>query len=146
FNWRGIRFRAWLYRVAHNEMVSHYRKNNRIVSLEKYIASTGIEPSAELDIEDEIIAAEEKLRQHQIFLQVQADIQKLAPKYQEVLHLRYFENLSIRDISEVTGKREGTVKSLLSRGITRLRDIQMINGQKVAMQPKISSRVLLLEE
>ena len=42
-------------------------------------------------------------------------------KYQEVIAFRYFEAKDIREISEILGKPEGTIKSLLSRGLEKLR-------------------------
>ena len=43
-------------------------------------------------------------------------------KYQEVIALKYFEEKSIKEISEILGKKEGTIKSLISRGLQKLRD------------------------
>jgi RNA polymerase sigma-70 factor (ECF subfamily) len=45
----------------------------------------------------------------------------LPAKYQDVIALRYFEGKSIREIAEILGKREGTIKSLLSRGLEKIR-------------------------
>ncbi|MBS3950794.1 MAG: RNA polymerase sigma factor, partial [Peptococcaceae bacterium] len=42
-------------------------------------------------------------------------------KYQEVLSLRYFGEKSLKEICEILGKSEGTVKSLLHRGIEKLK-------------------------
>jgi RNA polymerase sigma-70 factor (ECF subfamily) len=42
-------------------------------------------------------------------------------KYQEVIALRFFEEKSIQQISAILNKKEGTVKSLLSRGLKKLR-------------------------
>ena len=42
-------------------------------------------------------------------------------KYQEVIALRYFESKDIREIGEILNKPEGTVKSLLLRGLEKLR-------------------------
>lgn len=43
--------------------------------------------------------------------------------YQKVIALRYFEEMSIREIGEILDKKEGTVKSLLSRGLEKLRKL-----------------------
>ncbi|MHC4439247.1 MAG: RNA polymerase sigma factor, partial [Planctomycetota bacterium] len=44
-------------------------------------------------------------------------------KYRSVIILRYFENKTIMEICEITGKKEGTVKAQLHRGRARLQDI-----------------------
>ena len=41
---------------------------------------------------------------------------ELPDRYRTVIHLYYYEDLSVKEIADILGKREGTVKSLLSRG------------------------------
>ena len=48
---------------------------------------------------------------------------ELPIKYQDVIMLRYFERKSVKEIAEILNKKEGTVKSLLSRGIRRLKNL-----------------------
>ena len=67
--------------------------------------------------------AQEKLRQHQDFLEIQERITRLPAKYQEVIALRFFEKKQINEIAQILAKREGTIKSLLHRAIQRLREI-----------------------
>jgi RNA polymerase sigma-70 factor (ECF subfamily) len=71
------------------------------------------------DFSDEEIV--EELARHEEFLGVQRALKMLDIKYQEVIALRYFEAKDNAQISEILGKPEGTVKSLLSRGIEKLR-------------------------
>jgi RNA polymerase sigma-70 factor (ECF subfamily) len=53
----------------------------------------------------------------------------LSPDYQAVISLRYFEKKSIKEICEILGKKEGTVKSLISRGIGKLRSLYEIGNK-----------------
>lgn len=55
------------------------------------------------------------------FSRVRSLLQTLPPVYQQVIALRYFEELSIREIAQILRKKEGTVKSLLSRGLDKLK-------------------------
>lgn len=122
FKWQGLPFIAWLYRIANNEIKSHYRKSSSFhSSLEEMREEAGFEPSVMDDVEEEIIAAEEKLERHQQFLEVKEQMDLLDPKYQEVLHLRFFQKLKIDQIAQVLNKKPGTVKSLVSRGLAKLR-------------------------
>ncbi len=50
-------------------------------------------------------------------------VAKLPEKYRIVIHLFYFEELSVKQIAQITGKAEGTVKARLSRGRQQLKEI-----------------------
>jgi len=71
--------------------------------------------------ETERILLEEDLEKHQEFMRINVLIKKLDIKYQEVISLRFFEQKSIKEIAVILNKKEGTVKSLLSRGIDKLK-------------------------
>jgi RNA polymerase sigma-70 factor, ECF subfamily len=118
FKWRDIPFSAWLYRIAINEIANHYRQNNhRLSALKELYNSTDYAGDT---TESEIMEAEAELNKHEEFLALQANIARLPVKYQEVITLRYFENKQLKEISEILNKSEGTVKSLLHRGLERL--------------------------
>lgn len=122
FTWRGIPFSAWLYRIASNEISSHFRGNHtKTTSLDLLIEEQNFEPASDIDIEAELIATEEEIARHEQFIKMQQQLLTLPTKYQEVISLRYFEHKTIAGISQITGKREGTIKSLLSRGLKKLK-------------------------
>ena len=122
FRWRSISFSSWLYRIASNEISQYYRRPEyrKSASLEE-LQEQGFEPVSPHDLEGELIEAQEELRQHQDFLEIQEKIVRLPAKYQEVIALRFFEQKQIKEIAEILGKKEGTVKSLLHRAIEKLR-------------------------
>ncbi|MFP3899073.1 MAG: RNA polymerase sigma factor [Dehalococcoidia bacterium] len=122
FRWRNIPFSAWLYRIASNEVSQYYRRPEyrKSVSLEQ-LQEQGFEPLSTADPEREAIEAQEELTKHQEFLEVQARIVHLPLKYQEVIALRFFEQKQIKEIADILGKKEGTVKSLLHRAVEKLR-------------------------
>jgi len=123
FHWRNISFSSWLYKIASNEVNQYFRKAayRKSVSLEE-LQEEGFEPASPYDPESELIEAQEKLKQHQDFLEIQAKIARLPTKYQEVIALRFFEQKQIIEIAEILGKREGTIKSLLHRALEKLRE------------------------
>ena len=114
YKWRQIPFRAWLYRIATNEVRMHWRRQKRvkIVSLQSDDDEYAAEPLARNGLE----AAEEYRLLHKALLE-------LRMKYRTVIILRYFEDKAIAEICEITGRKEGTVKSQLHRGLARLQDI-----------------------
>jgi RNA polymerase sigma factor (sigma-70 family) len=123
FRWRNISFSAWLYKIATNEINQYFRKAEykKSISLEE-LREQGFEPISPQNPESELIEAQEKLEQHREFLAVQDKIVRLPAKYQEVIALRFFEQKQINEISEILGKKEGTVKALLHRAVEKLRE------------------------
>jgi RNA polymerase sigma-70 factor (ECF subfamily) len=123
FQWRNISFSPWLYRIATNEVNQYFRKAEykKSVSLEE-LQEQGFELISSHDPESELIEAQEKLEQHQDFLEIQKRIVRLPAKYQEVITLRFFEKKQLNEIAEILGKKEGTIKSLLHRAVEKLRE------------------------
>ena len=122
FQWRGVPFSAWLYRIATNNINSYLRKkSNSFLSLNILFGDREYKVEASLDIEEEIIRAEEELQRCQDFLFIQKQILKLPISYQEVLTLRYFEDKKILEIGQILNKKENTIKSLLLRALEKLR-------------------------
>jgi RNA polymerase sigma-70 factor (ECF subfamily) len=117
YEWRGLPFSAWLYRIAGNEVNSYFRHRKLWpLSLDALFEEVGFELADSHDIEQECIAYEEELARHQDFVTVQQIILELPIKYQEVLALRFFEHMPIKEIAAILNKKENTVKSLLKRG------------------------------
>ncbi|HEV8284283.1 MAG TPA: RNA polymerase sigma factor [Chitinophagaceae bacterium] len=120
FEWRNIPISAWLFRIATNEINLHFRhaKNKH-----SYLDETNLHlylPYEE-GIETEKAALEKALQENKEFLMIQKQLLRLNIKYQEVIALRYFEEKNIKEISTILSKKQGTVKSLLSRGLEKLR-------------------------
>ena len=114
YKWRQVPFRAWLYRIATNEVRMHWRRKKRIktIGLQPNHDEYTDGPSATGSLE----AAEEYRLLHKALLE-------LTLKYRTVIILRYFEGKAIAEICEIIGKKEGTVKAQLHRGLARLQDI-----------------------
>lgn len=122
FHWRGISISNWLYRIATNEINQYSRKKKHAPhSLDALAEEKGFEPQDETDILEEVLEQERELVRANEWREIRKQIGQLPKKYQEVLTLRYFENKKILEIGEILGKKEGTIKSLLSRAIAKLR-------------------------
>ena len=121
FRWRGTPFPSWLYRIATHEIANYFRKNKHGQFCLKEVSNSISlsNPSAET----ELIEAEAELKRHEEFLTLHQNISKLPVKYQEVIALRFFENKQVKEIGEILGKRKGTIKSLLHRGLEKLRKL-----------------------
>lgn len=104
----SARFSPWIYRIAHNVFVSHLRQKSRnpllLVDFDTFIAHPVYDDPLEREIE-----------QAEIREQVEKSLEKLSPKYREVLTLHYQEDMSYKDIAEILQVPVGTVGIRLKR-------------------------------
>lgn len=120
FTPRGISIKVWLYRIATNETNLYFRHRRRRSVVFSAMDITEAGQCIQAFAEDSL-ALEAEMQKHQRFQEVREALKMIPLKYQEVVALRYFEGKSNREIGEILDTKEGTVKSLLSRGIGRLR-------------------------
>lgn len=126
FTWKGISLSSWFYRIATNEINYYFRQHKQYTSsLYQLINRGGFDMMDNPEYVNEKQLLEKELEQHNEFKRVQKGLTQLDIKYQEVLSLRYFEKKSLLEIAQILNKNEGTVKSLLSRGTAKLRNLLM---------------------
>jgi RNA polymerase sigma-70 factor (ECF subfamily) len=119
FRFRGVPFSAWLFRVASNQVNQFFRRNRnrRWLPLDD---GAGSDPRTAACLREEAREVERRLHLHADFLEIQGLISALGARYQEVICLRFFEDMKIDEIAEILGKSTGTVKSLLHRALKQL--------------------------
>lgn len=123
FKWKNISVSSWLFKIATNEVNYYFRKwKYSPASLDLLLDSGEFDIKNKESFEEERERIEKEIKAHNDFIQVQKKLEQLPVKYQEVIALKYFEGKSIKEISEILSKKEGTIKSLISRGLQRLRD------------------------
>lgn len=115
FRWQGAGFRAWIYRIAHNDVLDHFRRTGRTVG-EVPLDEDAREVPAEKQVED-VVAG--KWEQRALLRAVRS----LSDDQQQVVLLKLVGNLSNRQIGEVISKNEGAVKALQHRALARLRKL-----------------------
>lgn len=119
FRWQGYSFSSWLYRIANNCIIDHYRK----ASKEDKVTQSevlNLNSSSDNSASTELIAMQDEFEKNQQYVQIHKAIMELPINYQEVISLRYFENKKVNEIASIVDKPEGTVKSLISRGMDML--------------------------
>ena len=110
FRWKGIPFSSWLFRIAHNLVVDHIRKEQKrpTVPFEESLVASDSNPQSEverrLDIE-RLISATRQLTEAQ----------------REVISLRFAAELSVAEVAKAMGKSQGAVKALQHSAIVALR-------------------------
>jgi RNA polymerase sigma-70 factor (ECF subfamily) len=110
FQWRSVPFSAWLFRIAHNLAMDHFRANRRWQPEEEVPESVqGEESSAE---EQALVS----LGQTSML----ALIERLSPEQRQVLTLKFVFRFSNAETAAILGKTEGAVKSLQHRALASL--------------------------
>ncbi len=124
FRWIGTTFSAWLYKIAGNLIIDYFRHQRTELTFIENILKENEKPNSfnTKNLEDEIIKEQEQLKKNKDYEEIKHGIFKLPFIYQEVLVLRYIESYKIKKICEILNKKEGTVKSLISRGIKLLKN------------------------
>ena len=110
FKWQSAPFSAWLFRIAHNLAMDHFRARRRWQPEEEVPEPPGEEePSAELEAM-RTIGRESMLKL----------IEHLSPEQQQVLTLKFVFNLPNSEVAAILDKTQGAVKSLQHRALVSL--------------------------
>jgi RNA polymerase sigma-70 factor, ECF subfamily len=122
FKWRNISVLYWLYKIATNELNKYFNSQKYSPeSLYRIQEEYGINITDHSNAETENIKLQEELEKHQEFIKINECLKKLDKKYQDVIALRFYEKKSLKEIAIILDKKEGTVKSLLSRAIEKIK-------------------------
>ena len=129
FKWQGHPFSSWLFRIAHNLVVDHFRRKGKrnVVSLDN--ATINVEAVA-VDVDSHIDTemSMDEVRKAMVGLTV---LQK------EVISLRFAAGLSVAETAEAVGKKENAVKALQHAGLKKLRRF---------LNPELSTPSILLQQ
>jgi RNA polymerase sigma-70 factor (ECF subfamily) len=110
FRWQSVPFSAWLFRIAHNLAMDHFRAGRRW------------QPEEEVP---EPHGSEERSAEEQAFHSIGRAsmlemIEGLSPEQQQVLTLKFVFNFSNGEAATILGKTEGAIKSLQHRALVSL--------------------------
>jgi len=90
-------FSTWLYRIARNKVYQQFRRKKKLSELDQNIAVPN-------NTENDVFSSEDAAKVHRC-------LKELLPEYREVMMLRFLEQMSYEQISQVINCRVGTVKS-----------------------------------
>jgi RNA polymerase sigma-70 factor (ECF subfamily) len=110
FRWRSAPFSAWLFRIAHNLAMDHFRASKRWQPEEEVPEPDGAQGSS----------AEEEALQSMGRKSMLRLIEDLSNEQQQVLTLKFVFNFSNGEAATILGKTEGAVKSLQHRALASL--------------------------
>lgn len=105
-------FQAWLYTIARNHLTDYYRKRREVVS---YDSLENV-----LTTDDDLLA---QIDQRDLIRRISRVLPQLTPEEQELVTLRYVQELSTEEICDILGKKPNAVYVALHRAIKKLRAI-----------------------
>lgn len=103
-------FQAWLFTIARNTLIDHYRSHRETQSIEDVWDLPVAETSTH--------AAEIRLLKESL----QEKMSHLTPEQREILTLRFWEDLSFKEIAQILEKTEGSVKVAANRAVKSLKN------------------------
>jgi len=108
FEWRGVPFSAWLFRIAANAAADHVKQGSREKSL------PALTSHVDESWEARLIEVETKARLFEL-------VERLPKDQRRVLMMRFGQERSIKEIGRAMDKSEGAIKALQHRGMESLR-------------------------
>ncbi|EKD23568.1 MAG: hypothetical protein ACD_81C00218G0012 [uncultured bacterium] len=106
----SLKFSSWIYRIVHNETISHHRKRQtrpQTVFVEEgsdLFESLASEVDVPRDVDQALVAQ-----------RIRAILDTMDAKYRDVLVLKFLEDKDYREISDILQKPMGTVATLINR-------------------------------
>lgn len=117
YEFKGLPFSSWLYQIARNQVIDHYRTKKTHVDLEIieeiFISDSSLDKDIDFNLELE---------------SVRKAILKLNPEQQDIIIMRFVEDLSPKEIAKALGKPESSVRVLQHRAIQNLKKILKMNS------------------
>ena len=106
----------WLWRVTRNKVIDAYRRAKTRQSVTLDHVADGL-------FEDEMFSPEYAALRQEDYMDLYAHLQSLPPLQQQILRMRFGQDLSCREIATTLGKQENVVRVTLSRSLNLLRKI-----------------------
>lgn len=130
-------FRAWLYRIAHNTVVDHYRSQRETVGWDEL--SVALDPHCAPDM---LVIAQERQET------VQQALAQLRPAYQEILVQRFLRNMDYTEMASELGHQVNNLRVLQHRALEALRRVlshEAVLGIAIALTMLLVGRTLVVE-
>lgn len=126
FEWRGTPFEAWLFRIAANELASHYRSAARADRERGQRALRSLHSATFDDAE-----ALDRIDRHDDLTMLRIAMENLNPRYQRVLTLKYLSGLSDENAARAMGVNRSLFAVLAHRATRALRrEIDQRRGER----------------
>ncbi len=111
---RGLPMEAWLFKIAHNQVVDHLRETTKTKT-----KTVPIETVEIIDKDDPQTAAETNIEMQRVTLAMK----QLTADQAEVIRLRFLSGLSSREVGEMLGKNDGAVREMQRAAMEKMRKL-----------------------
>lgn len=105
-----LKFSSWIYRITHNQVISTFRKNKRQIRSVTWDVDNELVQNLKSDFD-----IGKELDNNYLQKEIKKVLDKMDFKYAQVLALKFLENKSYKEISDILQKPQGTVATLINR-------------------------------
>lgn len=109
-------FSSWLYRIARNLVIDHYRKKNKTVNINDVWELAGNE-NVEIDVQNK--------EQHERIKEI---LKSLPLKQRDIVIMKIWQDMTYKEIAEVLGSTEAGCKMMFSRTMAKIRETISLAG------------------
>jgi RNA polymerase sigma-70 factor (ECF subfamily) len=113
YEFKGFPFSSWLYRIAHNAVIDYYRTSKVHIDINA-LSSTELVESPDFQIE---------LDKRADLAKIKSAIAKLETDQQNVIIMKFVNDLTNKEIAKILGKSEGAVRVIQHRALKKLKDL-----------------------
>ncbi len=107
-----LAFEGWLFQIARNKVIDYYRSKKQLVPLEE-IENT-------LEYETNIVDLANLQTEQALFIKL---LRELAPEQQQVIKLKFIEDIDNDVIAQIMNKTEGAIRVIQHRAISKLKEL-----------------------
>ncbi|MDI6734251.1 MAG: sigma-70 family RNA polymerase sigma factor [Patescibacteria group bacterium] len=122
YEFKGFPFSSWLYQIARNQVIDHYRTKK---------SNIDIEDIKEIKNDDDTL--DNQVNRNYEIEKVKNVIQNLNPEHQDIIIMKFVEELTSQEISKILNKPQSTIRVIQHRAVKNLRNMlkkENKNGQK----------------
>lgn len=107
---QGVSFRSWLYKIAHNTVIDHYRTEKKTTGFKEELINTN----------DNILEEFERKIETAVLMKA---VNKLSDQQKQIITMKFIEGLSNKELSEVLNKKEESIRALQFRALKKLKEV-----------------------
>jgi len=124
------KFKAWITRIAHNLIIDNFRQEQNCNEISN--------DEVEVDLLNNMNLCESNVEDDMVKEQVYADVKKLVrhlpDSQREVVELRFYQDMSFKEIADLTGVSINTALGRMRYAIMNMRRMASENGMELAIQ------------
>lgn len=114
YEWRGYAYSAFLYKIAHNNVLKWYREHNKIRT---------VELDETVPLKDRTVDLEKGMKNIEARDQIEVALAQLEPEDREIIRLKFFEEVSNVEIAEIMGLSANHIGVKVFRALKKVKQL-----------------------